>query len=82
MDKGICKTSTSKQVLKRENQIVSLPNSENTATNETRHKTDTSLNTEIQGLMEFTMDKKLELCIVAIRVGVKWSQVITVIPGF
>lgn len=72
----------SKQVLKRENQIVSLPNSENTATNKTRHKTDTSLNTEIQGLMEFTMGKKLELCIAAIRVVVKWSQVITVIPGF
>ena len=72
----------SKQILTRESQIVSLSNPENTATNKTRHKAGTSLNIEIQDLLEFTMDKKSELCVFAIRVGVNWSQVITVIPGF
>lgn len=71
-----------KQVLKRQHQIVSLRNPENTAISKTRLKTGTSLNIEIQDLLVFTMDKKSELCIVAIRVGVKWGQVITVIPGF
>jgi len=69
-------------ILKRENQIVSLPRPENTGTNKTRHKTGTSLDTEIRDLLEFTMDKKSELCIVAISVVVNWSQVIIVIPGF
>lgn len=73
--------STSKQVLKKESQIVSLPNPENTVTNKTIYKTGTSSNIAIQDLLEFTMGKKSELYIVAIRVGVNWSQVITVIPG-
>lgn len=53
IDKDISKTM-SKQVLKRESQIVSLPNPEHTATNKGEHNI---LNTETLDLLKFTMNK-------------------------